>query len=532
MALLERSQDGSVASVLRMRATSDPGGVYLRTEGGTTTYAELEGEAEALAAALAQLGVEAGDRIALVLPACQEFVVALFAAAKLGAAIVPLDPRLTATELQYMLRHSEAVCAVTVERAYGVDFLQLFEDLVVDLPDLQYVVTVGEEDLWYDDRIFQFEDLVSAGRGRDFAAPEVDPAADCFALVYTSGTTGKPKGVELSHRNLLYAAAGTARAVGLDTEDRLVGIGSLFHVFGLGPGVLSTLLSGASLVLADEPGPDRTLELVARHRATVHFGVPTLFIGEMRELEERPRDLSSLRVAVVAGAPVGDELARRIAERLCSTVLVAYSLTEASSTVCMASPEDPPAKRAFTVGRPLEGTELLILERDGTELPVESVGEIALRGPGVMLGYSRQPGETRTVMNDDGFLLTGDLGMRDEDGFIHLVGRRKDVIIRSGFTIYPREVESRLDAHPAVQEAAVVGVPDPLLGEALCACVVPIEGAIVTEEELEDWCRETLAAAKVPDQIRFLESFPRTGTGKTRRIELARLVQAEHGPAT
>jgi acyl-CoA synthetase (AMP-forming)/AMP-acid ligase II len=264
----------------------------------------------------------------------------------------------------------------------------------------------------------------------------------------------------------------------------------------------------------------------------VHFGVPTLFIGEMRELEERPRDLSSLRVAVVAGAPVGDELARRIAERLCSTVLVAYSLTEASSTVCMASPEDPPAKRAFTVGRPLEGTELLILERDGTELPVESVGEIALRGPGVMLGYSRQPGETRTVMNDDGFLLTGDLGMRDEDGFIHLVGRRKDVIIRSGFTIYPREVESRLDAHPAVQEAAVVGVPDPLLGEALCACVVPIEGAIVTEEELEDWCRETLAAAKVPDQIRFLESFPRTGTGKTRRVELARLVQAEHGPAT
>ncbi len=533
MALLERSDGSSVASVLGTRATTDPGRTFLRAGEDALTYAEVEGRAEALAAALGQLGVEAGDRVALVLPACPEFVVTFFAAAKLGALVVPLDPRLTPAELQYRLRHSEAVCAVTLERRYGVDFLQLFEDLLVGLPELQYLVTVGDEDLWYDDRIFQYEDLVSAGGGRDFDGPDGDVGDETFAIVYTSGTTGKPKGVELTHANLLYAAEGTARELGLEEDDRVAGIGSLFHVFGLGPGILSTVLSGASLVLEDDPDAGGTLDLVERHGATVLYGVPTLFVGEMREQEARARDLSSLRLGVVAGAPVNDELVRRVEAELVPTVVVAYSVTEASATVCVARPDDPPSKRAFTVGRPLEGTELRIVERDGTELPLESVGEIVLRGPGIMRGYSRQPGETRAVQDEDGFLLTGDLGMRDEDGFVHLVGRRKDVIIRSGFNIYPREIESRLDAHPAVQESAVVGLPDPLLGEAVCACVVPTEGALVTEEELKDWCRETLAASRGPDRILFYDAFPRTGTGKIRRVELVRLVQSDAaGPAT
>ena len=177
---------------------------------------------------------------------------------------------------------------------------------------------------------------------------------------------------------------------------------------------------------------------------------------------------------------------------------------------------------------PLEGMagEIFQITRDGEELPVESVGEIAVRGPGVMLGYHRQPGETAEAFDSQGFLLTGDLGIVDEDGFVHLVGRRKEVIIRAGFNVYPREVESRLEAHPAVREAAVVGVSDPLLGEASCACIVPVEGAIVTSDEILDWCRETLADPKIPDQVRFLDAFPRTGTGKIRRIELSRLVQS------
>jgi len=527
MALMERYTAFSVASTLATRATSDPSRVYLRTPAGNDTYAEIDSRSDALAASLAGLGVEAGDRVAIILPACSEFVVALFAAAKLGAVIVPLNPRLSSTEVQYSLRHSEAVCAVTVERAYGIDFLQLFEELIVRLPDLQYLITVGEEDLWYDDRIYQFEDLISAGGGRDYPTAEVAPENDPFAIVYTSGTTGKPKGVELTHTNLLSVSAGTAEAMGLTAEDRVVGVGALFTAFGLGPGLLATALVGASIILEDEADTGRVLDHVERHRATVHHGVPTHFVSALMEQDERPRDLTSLRIAVAAGAPVSDTLVRLVREKLGPTMLVAYSLTEASSTVCMARPHDPDEKRSQTVGRPLPGTDVRILGEDGGVLPVESLGEISVKGPGVMKGYHRQPRVTAGAFDGDGFLLTGDLGMVDEDGFVHLVGRTKEVIIRAGFNVYPREVESRLEAHPAVREAAVVGVADTLLGEATCACIVPEEGAIVTSQEIQDWCRSTLAEAKVPDLVRFVDAFPRTGTGKIRRIELSRVVESE-----
>ena len=530
MALTERSKGFNVASCLAFRATSDPGRDFLLTESGPVSYGEVDSRSDALAAALANLGVERGDRVALVLPSCPEFVVSLFAAAKLGAVVVPLDPRLRPPELQYMLRHSEAVCAITIERAYGIEFLQVFEDLLVRLPELQYLVTVGEEDLWYDDRIFQYEDLISAGAGRDYPPPEID-AADLFAILYTSGTTGKPKGVELSHANLVSVAAGTADAIELAPDDRVVGVSALFHVFGLGPGLLSTLLAGASLILADEPDAGETLDLIHRHRATVHYGVPTHFVAELIEQKASPRDVSTLRIAMPAGAPVGEDLIRGISTGLAPVVLVGYSMTETSSTVCVGRPGDRQDKRLQSVGRPLPGTEIRILERDGEPLPVESVGEIALKGPGVMVGYHRQPGETAAAFDPQGYFLTGDLGMVDEEGYVHLVGRRKEVIIRAGFNVYPREVESRLEAHPAVREAVLVGIPDQLLGEATCACIVPVEGAIVTNQEILDWCRAELADVKVPDQVRFFDAFPRTGTGKTRRIEISRLIQSEARPA-
>jgi acyl-CoA synthetase (AMP-forming)/AMP-acid ligase II len=526
MALSERFAGFNVASALALRATTDPWRAFLLAGDQVLTYAEVDSQSDALAAGLANLGVEGGDRIALLLPACPEFVVSLFAVAKLGAVAVPLNPREPARELQYMLRHSEAFCAITVERAYGIDFLQLFEELQVRLPELQYLVTVGQEDLWYDDRIFQFEDLLSAGTGRDFAAPDIVPAADTFAIVYTSGTTGKPKGVELSHANLVSVAAGAADALGLTAGDRVVGVSALFNVFGLAAGLLSTALAGASLVVEDEPGAGGTLDLVERHRATVHYGVPTMFVAEMEEQERSPRDTSSLRVAMLAGAPASPELVARVRQGICPVTVVGYSLTEMSSTACVGRPEDPEELQAISVGRPIHGAMIRILERDGEGLPPGQVGEIALRGGGLMLGYHRQPGETAAAFDPQGYLLTGDLGFVDAAGFLHLVGRRKEVIIRAGHNVYPREVEARLEAHPAVREAAVVGIPHPLLGEASCACIVPVEGAIVTSQEIVEWCRDELAAPKVPDQVRFFESFPRTGTGKTRRMELARILRS------
>jgi acyl-CoA synthetase (AMP-forming)/AMP-acid ligase II len=207
-------------------------------------------------------------------------------------------------------------------------------------------------------------------------------------------------------------------------------------------------------------------------------------------------------------------------------LIVGYSLTETASTVSVSRVEDPPGKRQFTVGRPLGDTEVRVVE-DGQSLPEESVGELLVKGPGVMLGYYRQPRETAGAFDEEGFFRTGDLGMLDEEGFVHLVGRKKDVIIRTGFNVYPREVEDRVLAHPAVHEVAVVGVGDAVLGEAICACVVPVEGAIVSESEIRDWCGMTLSEWKVPDLVRFFDEFPRTGDGKVRRVELARMVRSE-----
>ena len=527
MALEERIRGRSVAAAFEEKAAEDPNRTFLIFDDRRYTYGQVDRQATALASALHELGIESGDRIALDLPNWPEFVVAMFAAAKLGAVIVPLNPHFTVPELQYMLRHSEAAVCISAENFAGTDYLQLFEGFLTSLPDLQYLVTVGEEDLWYDDRIYQFEDLVSSGEGRSLPAVTVDPEQDVFAILYTSGTMGKPKGVALTHHNLLWTAAQCADALGLTPKDVVFGVTTVFHVFGLGPGLLGTTLAGGSLVLQEQFNPTEALQLIHEHRVTVHHGVPTVFITELRDPDRGIYDLSSLRTGIVAGAPISDEWVRRIRTELCPGLQVAYSLTETSSAATVTRPDDPLEKQLFTVGRPLSGTDIRVRDLDGSVLPAESLGELTVRGPGVMKGYYRQPGETAQAFDQDGYFLTGDLGIVDEEGYVHIVGRRKELIIRGGFNIYPREVENRVHAHPAVQDVAVVGLPHDVLGELVCACVVPVEGAIITGEEIKEWCRGALAEYKLPDLVRFFDEFPLTGSGKVRRVELARMVSAD-----
>ncbi|MBW3655019.1 MAG: AMP-binding protein [Gemmatimonadetes bacterium] len=526
MTLRDRFRGLTLAESLELRARENPTRPFVAFGEQRLTYGQVDQQAAALAAALHELGIEAGDRIALTLPNWPEFIVSAFAAAKLGAVIVPLNPRFTPPELQYALRHSESVAVVTAENWGGIDYLARFEQFLGVLPDLQYVLSVGKEDLWYDDRIHQFEDLVSSGEGRPFPRWE-GPSDALFAIVYTSGTMGKPKGVALTHENLMSNAATTAEAIGLTADDVVFGVNTLFNVFGIGTGVLGTMAAGASLVLDEGLSPAEALQVVEREGVTVIHGVPTNFILALNEPSRASRNLSSLRTGIVAGAPVTEELAQRIMRDLVPGIRVGYGMTETGNTVSVNTPDDPRGKQVATVGRPLAETEVRVIDADGSVLPVESVGEVAIKGPGVMQGYYRQPGETAQVFTPDGFFLTGDLGMVDEEGYVHLIGRRKEMIIRGGFNVYPREVEDRLHAHPAVLDVAVVGLPDEILGEKACACIVPVEGAIVTGEEIRDFCREVLADYKVPDLVRFLDGFPLTGSGKVRRVELARMINAE-----
>ncbi|HEX2079933.1 MAG TPA: AMP-binding protein [Longimicrobium sp.] len=526
MALRDRFRGLTLADSLALRVNEDPQRPFVAFEDRRLTYAQVDAQADALAAALHELGIEAGDRIALTLPNWPEFVVSAFAAARLGAVIVPLNPRFTSPELQYMLRHSESVAVVTAENWEGTDYLARFEQFLGVLPDLQYVVSVGEEDLWYDDRIHQFEDLVSSGEGRPYARFQ-GSADEMFAILYTSGTMGKPKGVALTHENLMANAALSADALGLRADDVVFGVNTLFNAFGIGTGVLGTMVAGASLVLHEGYDPATALDVVEREGVTVFHGVPTNFVLALNALRDRGGAAPSLRTGVVAGAPVPEELVQRIQRELVPGIRVGYGMTETGNLVAVNTPDDPPGKQVATVGRPLAEVEVRVIDVDGSVLPVESVGEVAVRGPGVMRGYYRQPGETAQVFTPDGFFLTGDLGMVDEEGFLHIIGRRKEMIIRGGFNVYPREVEDRLHAHPAVLDVAVVGLPDEILGEVACACIVPVEGAIVTGEEIRDFCREVLADYKVPDLVRFLDGFPLTGSGKVRRVELSRMISAE-----
>jgi fatty-acyl-CoA synthase len=494
----------------------------------TLSYGRAQLQARALAAGLHNLGIGAGDRIAIDLPNGPEFVVSALAAANLGAAIVPLNPAYSAHELQFMLRNSEASVVIAAEEYEGQDKLELFERLQFNLPDLQYVVTVGEEDLWYDDRIFQFEDLVSSGEGKSFPPVSVDPEEDVYAILYTAGTTGKPKGVMLTHANLVRTNGATAEALGLTKKDRVLIAVPMFNIFGLGA-LISALSVGATVVLMEKLDAAATLKLVVETKATVLHGVPTMFAQQLRSGAIDRLDVSSLRTGIVAGAPVLDRLAGETRERLVPGLEIAYGLTETSPTVSITRRDDPPEKRNFTAGRLLEGVEVRVLGDDGAPLPVESIGELAVRGFNVMKGYNRQPDETSRAFTDDGFFRTGDLGMIDEDGYLHIVGRKRDTIVRGEYVIYPRELEDLLRLHPAVQEAAVVGVEDEVLGELICACVMPVEGAIVTGDEIKDFCRGQVAQYKVPDLVRFVDAFPMTGSGKIRRVELARMVRAERG---
>ncbi len=491
----------------------------------TLSYAEVDRQGAALAAALADLGVARGDRIAVALPNRVEWMLALRAAAALGAVVVPVNPRLGPHELKYQLRHAGASCLFVADRDDGLDTLTLYEGVLADLPALRLLVTVGDEtERWYDDRIFALEDLVAKGAGRRPAAPDVDPDTD-LAQLYTSGTMGNPKGVRLSHRGVVQTALHTGEALGLGDDERVFAAVPLFASFGFGVAV-GTVAAGLTLVLQEQFEPAAALAMMRRERVTVLHGVPTTFHLLMRApgFDERAVREGGLRAGLIAGAPADEDLLRRV-RRWCD-VHVAYGLTETGPAVTVTRADDPPDKRLTTAGRPLPDVEVMAVDVVTGQLhgPQEAVGEIAVRGPGVMLGYARMPAESARAFTPEGFFLTGDLGILDEDGYLRVVGRRKETILRGGFQIYPREIEDQLRAHPAIDDVCVIGVPHDVLGELICACVVPVEGAVITGKDVKGFARDTLTDYKIPDLVRFFDAFPMTGSGKVKRRELERVV--------
>jgi fatty-acyl-CoA synthase len=521
---------GHLAAGFAERAEQQPDREFLVFGSRRMTYAQTLREARALADAFAGLGLQPGDRLAVVLPNVPEWIVALLAAASLDVVVVPLDPALGPYELRYQLRHAEVRAVVTVESWDGVDLLDRLDHLLPELPGLRFVVTVGAEDRWLEERVYRWADLVARAAPAPAARPPVDPADAPLAILYTSGTMGKPKGVVLTHGNVLEPARRTAVALAHTADDRALCAVPCFGIFGLHV-VVMTLLAGGTLVLQERFDADEAIDLIHRERVTLVHGVPTMFELLMRTPAFAEAAPGTCRTGVIAGSPVSPELADRI-RRWCD-VQVAYGLTETGPTVTVTRFDDPPERRRSTAGRPIAGVEVRVVDVvTGAVHGLEAVGELAVKGPGVMQGYFRQPGETRRAFTSEGHFLTGDLAILDEDGYVRIVGRRSELIIRGGHKIYPRELEDLLRTHPAVDDVCVVGVPNDILGELSAACVVPVEGAIITADELRAFCRDALADYKVPDLVRFFDAFPLTGSGKVKRRELAQVVSLELSTTT
>lgn len=510
-----------LADAFASAANRAPDRAFLIAGNRELSYGEALKESIALASALADLGIEPGDRIATLLPNRPEAVVTILAAARAGAAVVPLNPALGYHELKYQLRQAEVSLVVTAPSWEGRDLLEWFDELIPELPEITYVVPVVSDDMWYDDRVFPYPDLVSRGAHRHAKEPGSEPTAH-LAIMFTSGTMGKPKGVCLSHSALVGAARATNAELRTSAEDVVLLAVPLFTVFGMHV-LIGALDAGAALVMTERFDAAEAIELMARHGVTQCHGVPTMFALLLRHPGFNASRLPRLRTGLIAGSPVSVDLVRRV--RAVCDVQIAYGLTETGPTVSMTRFADAADLREQTVGRPVEGVEVRVADlMTGVLHGAEAVGELAVRSPYLMSGYHRMPAETRRSMTGDGFFLTGDIAMVDQDGYVRIVGRRKEMIIRGGFNVYPREVEDVLRAHPAVEDVAVVGLPHDVLGEMICACVVATEGAVVQGDDILEFAREQLADYKVPDLVRFFDALPLTASGKVKRRELAQIL--------
>ncbi len=506
----------NLAVILRESASSAPSRPVALWEGGRMTYAELDDLSDRLAVSLGDLGIRPGDRVALQLPNIAPFLVTYFGILKAGAVVVPLNVLLKTDEITYHLEHSGSRVLVTWAGVLDHALAGARRAGVAS------VYAVGELPEGVDARAFP-ELLAASPSGRPMAPTGPD---DTAVIVYTSGTTGRPKGAELTHFQLYMNADIPGRLFDVQSDDIVLTVLPLFHVFGLSSILDCALRFGATLSLVPRFDPEAVLTAIERDRATIFEGVPTMFGALLAHPTLADHDVSSLRIAISGGAAIPANVLDAFEERFGVVILEGYGLSETAATATFnRSVED---RRIYSVGKAIWGTECEVHDDHDRRLPAgrEHVGEIVTRGFNTMKGYLHDPEATHEAFTD-GWLRTGDLGYVDEDGYVFIVDRKKELVIRGGYNVYPREVEETLYAHPEVTEAAVVGIPDERLGEEVLAFVALTPGSTAAPEDLVAWCRDRLAAYKYPRVVVIRPSLPKSTTGKILKLELRASLAAD-----
>jgi len=517
--------------------------VVFREQGIRWTWREFAEEVDVLAAGFAASGIKAGDRVGIWSPNRAEWLLTQFATARIGAILVNVNPAYRLAELEYALNKSGCCAIVTAESFKSSKYVEMLQALAPELaqcepgelraarlPQLRLVVRMCDTET---PGMMTFSDLIEAGR---VARERIEPAKidatlssfDPINIQFTSGTTGNPKGATLTHRNVVNNARYIAMAMRLTHEDALCIPVPLYHCFGMVLSVLASVSVGAKMVFPGEAfEPAATLAACAEERCTALHGVPTMFIAELDHPDFASFDLSTLRTGIMAGSPCPIETMKRVVARMhLSEITIAYGMTETSPVSFQSATDDPLDKRTSTVGRIAPHLEAKVVDPSGKTAAVGETGELWTRGYSVMCGYWDDEARTKETITD-GWMHTGDLATIDDEGYCNIVGRLKDMLIRGGENIYPREVEEFLFRHPKIQSVQVFGVPDEKYGEEVCAWIVVRPGEQLTEEEVRTYCAGQIAHYKVPRYIRFVDEMPMTVTGKVQKFVMRERMMGE-----
>ncbi len=498
-------------------------------QGIRQTWAEFYDTINEVAKGLMAMGIQVGDRVGMWSPNFAEWVYIQYATAKIGAIQVNINPAYRVNELQYALEQSGCRLLVTRTEYLTSGYRDMVDEVAPGIRSLEKVIYFDTDD---------WAELIEAGAtvsDHDLAAraDSLDPG-DPINIQYTSGTTGHPKGATLSHRSILNNALFVGNACAYTEEDRICIPVPFYHCFGMVMGNLACSVFGATMVVPSPTfDPEAVLRTLQDERCTSLYGVPTMFVAELGLSGLASFDLSAMRTGIMAGSPCPTEVMRRVIDDMgMAEVTIAYGMTETSPVSTQTSTDDSVEHRVSTVGRVLPHVESKIVDPEtGEVVPRGEEGEYCTRGYHVMLGYWNDSEMTAEAIDADGWMHSGDLATMDHDGYVNIVGRIKDMIIRGGENIYPREIEEFLYSHPAIADAQVIGVPDERYGEEIMAWVQLVVGAELTEDELKDFCRDKIAHFKIPRYVRFVSEFPMTVTGKVRKVEMRDKSIAELGLA-
>jgi long-chain acyl-CoA synthetase len=501
-----------LAENLKASARRDPERTAVKLDDFRLSHAALDDASARTASLLRERGVRAGDRVGLMLPNVPHFAIAYYGVLRAGAAVVPMNVLLKRREVEFLLADSGAKLLLAWH-----GFAEEAQLGAADAEVECMIVAPAE-----------FGELLAG------VAPLPDIAerrpADTAVILYTSGTTGAPKGAELTHANLGRNAEVATRLFDLDADSMTLGSLPLFHSFGQTCALNASVLAGAGVTLLPRFDPDRALEIVERDEVSVFMGVPTMYNALLNHPDRARFDVSSLRLCVSGGASLPMELLHAFEREFGCKILEGYGLSETSPIASFNHPDRE--RKPGSIGTPIKGVEMKLLDSAGDDVPLGEVGEIVIRGHNVMKGYWRKPEATAEAISAEGWFHSGDLARMDEDGYFFIVDRKKDLIIRGGYNVYPREIEEVLFSHPGVREAAVVGVPHDELGEEVGAAVALQPDADVTEDELRDFVKGQIAAYKYPRLVWFVDELPKTATGKIlkREIELPAVVHPQREP--